>query len=107
MTFSQLDPDQNAHSETIESGKQFAAAIWIRPPVGRDVCRFTGLRHAKFYAEFCRNPRIRQVRLGTGTARGTRLLWLPDIYAELHRRAHEQAVNDNSDRRIPGKEVGA
>lgn len=70
-----------------------APARWITPPRGRDACPYTGLRHASFYNAFANNPRIRQARMGTGKQRGTRLLWLPDIYAEINRRADEQAAN--------------
>lgn len=69
-----------------------APAIWIRPPVGNSPCPHTGLRHAAFYRELVGNPKIRQARMGTGRSRGTRLLWLPDVFAEIHRRAESQAV---------------
>lgn len=62
---------------------------WIRPPVGRAACPYTGLKHAGFYRELVGNPRIRQARMGTGK-RGTRLLWLPDVHAEINRRAEQQ-----------------
>jgi hypothetical protein len=63
---------------------------WITPPRGRDACPYTGLRHASFYNAFCNNARIRQARMGTGRQRGTRLLWLPDVFAEVNRRAMSQ-----------------
>lgn len=69
-----------------------APAIWIRPPVGNAPCPMTNLRHAAFYRELVNNPAIRQARMGTGRSRGTRLLWLPDVFAEIHRRAEAQAV---------------
>lgn len=66
---------------------------WIRPPIGNKTCPCTGLRHAKFYAQFVGNPRIRQCRLGTGKTRGTRLVFLPDVLAELDRLAKEQGTS--------------
>lgn len=60
---------------------------WIPAPSGDRICPFTGLRHAKFYAEFVGRPEIRQVRTGIGKQRGKRLLWLPDIHAFLMARA--------------------
>lgn len=65
---------------------------WIRPPAGGTACPFTGLRHASFYREFVGCPRIRQARMGAGKNRGTRLLWLPDIHAEITRRTEAQAA---------------
>ena len=74
-------------------------ARWVRPPIQKpgeeSVCPYTGLKHAAFYSAFCRNPRIKQVRLGTGKIRGTRLLWLPDIYIELNRLADQQKEEAN------------
>lgn len=66
-----------------------APAIWIRPPIQskREACPYTHLGHGAFYGHFVGNPRIRQARLGKGRERGTRLLWLPDVYAELERMA--------------------
>lgn len=69
-----------------------AAECWIRPPSGGNACPHTGLKHAAFYREFVGNPRIRQARMGEGRNRGTRLLWLPDVHAEIHRRASEQSA---------------
>lgn len=68
-----------------------AAECWIRPPSGGNACPHTGLKHAAFYREFVGNPRIRQARMGTGKDRGTRLLLLSDVHAEILRRANEQA----------------
>ena len=65
---------------------------WLRPPAGGRACPFTGMKHAAFYREFVGCPRIRQARMGEGRNRGTRLLWLPDIHAEIERRASEQAA---------------
>lgn len=62
---------------------------WITPPT-TEPCPYTGLKHGQFYREFVKNPRIRQARMGTGETRGKRLLWLPDIYEDIHRRAAEQ-----------------
>lgn len=78
-----------ALSEAAPTLSEAAPAIWIRPPIQskRETCPHTGLGHSAFYGHFVGNPRIRQARLGTGRARGTRLLWLPDIYAELERMA--------------------
>lgn len=78
-----------------------ASQIWIRPPIQtrKEVCPHTGLSHGAFYGHFVGNPRIRQARLGKGRERGTRLLWLPDIYRELERMASGQAdhaSNQNS-----------
>ena len=69
-----------------------APAIWIRPPIQsrREKCPYTHLGHAAFYAAFVGNPRIRQARMGKGRERGTRLLWLPDIFRELERMAKEE-----------------
>jgi hypothetical protein len=70
-------------------------ARWIRPPIqGKGPCQFTGLGHASFYGHFIGNRRIRQARMGTGKQRGTRLLWLPDIYAEIQRLADEQGTGE-------------
>lgn len=70
-----------------------APQIWIRPPKqSAGACPHTGLKHAAFYAEFVSNPRIRQARLGKGRERGTRLLWAPDVFAEIARLAEEQAA---------------
>lgn len=66
-------------------------AIWIRPPVGKDTCPHTGLKHAAFYLQFCKCPRIKQARMGKGPVRGTRLLWLPDVMAEIGRIAQSTA----------------
>jgi hypothetical protein len=63
---------------------------WITPPRGLDSCPWTGLKHGSFYGAFVNCPRIRQARMGTGRNRGTRLLWLPDVFAEIERRAATQ-----------------
>jgi len=69
-----------------------APAIWIRPPIQsrKQVCPYTQLSHGSFYGILVGNPRIRQARLGKGRERGQRLLWLPDVYAELERISAEQ-----------------
>lgn len=85
----QIEPPAPAAENTNHD----APARWITPPRGRDACPHTGLRHASFYNAFAHNPRIRQARMGTGKQRGTRLLWLPDVFAEIQRRAQEQAAN--------------
>jgi hypothetical protein len=74
------------------NAKADALQRWIRPPAGGSACPFTGMKHAAFYREFVGCPRIRQARMGTGAARGTRLLWLPDIHAEITRRAEAQSA---------------
>ncbi len=66
-------------------------AIWIRPPRGKDPCPFTSTRHGTFYRVFVGNPRIRQCFTAEGKRKGTRLLWLPDVHAELTRLAKQQA----------------
>ena len=65
---------------------------WIRPPLAGKACPYTGMKHAAFYREFVGCSRIRQAKMGTGRTRGTRLLWLPDIHKEIHRRGEAQAV---------------
>ena len=61
---------------------------WIRPPVGREPCPYTGLRHTQFYRQFVGNRRIRQAVMSDAqSTRGTRVLWLPDVMAEMFRRA--------------------
>lgn len=92
-----LNPDHvpaNTHAAAPATGQGTASsapAIWIRPPIqGKGPCPHTDLQHAAFYRHFVGNPRIRQARMGTGRERGTRLLWLPDVYAEIARRAEEQ-----------------
>lgn len=75
-------PDSSGHVER-----------WITAPTTGS-CPFTGLKHAKFYQEFSGKPSIRQVRTGSGKCRGKRLFWLPDIFSELHRQAHEQMSKD-------------
>ena len=98
----------NKLADTFSNDAENVSAInliarWVRPPIQKpgeeSVCPYTGLKHAAFYSAFCRNPRIKQVRLGTGKTRGTRLLWLPDIYAELNRIADQQKeeVNPSSE----------
>ncbi|MCC5805568.1 MAG: hypothetical protein JJU00_04485 [Opitutales bacterium] len=72
-----------------------ASPIWVRPPKQSEgACPHTGLKHAAFYRHFVGNPRIRQARMGTGRERGTRLLWLPDVYAEILRRAETQRESE-------------
>lgn len=73
---------------------QSIPAIWIRPPVGKETCPHTGLKHAAFYLQFCKCPRIRNARMGKGEKRGTRLLYLPDIMAELERIAAQTAIEE-------------
>lgn len=85
-------PSKNERQQSPAGEDCGAPSIWVRSPVGKATCAYTGLRHAQFYAEFYRNPRIRQCRLGRGKSRGTRLLWLPDIYAELSRRADAEQL---------------
>lgn len=72
------------------SESEIAPSKWISAPTGTQTCPYTSLKHAKFYQEFSGNPSIRQVRTGSGISRGKRLFWLPDIFNELHRQAHEQ-----------------
>lgn len=66
-------------------------AIWIRPPRGSDYCPYTGMRHGTFYRVLIGNPRIRQCHTAEGKKRGTRLLWLPDVHAELIRLSDSQS----------------
>tara|TARA_R110002153_G_scaffold58306_1_gene159932 strand:- start:7333 stop:7632 length:300 start_codon:yes stop_codon:yes gene_type:complete len=75
---------------------EVASEKWIRPPLAGKACPYTGMKHAAFYREFVGCSRIRQAKMGTSQNRGTRLLWLPDIHREIHRRAEAQqrvAVN--------------
>jgi hypothetical protein len=86
--------DQSQASAPAFSSDPAAVAppIWVRPPKQSEPpCPHTGLRHAAFYSTFVGCPRIRQARMGKGRDRGTRLLWLPDVFAEIARRAEEQA----------------
>lgn len=78
------------HSKRNESYESILGATWITPPVGKDTCPYTGLKHGKFYAEFCGNPEIHQLRTGTGKNRGKRVFYLPDIHDYLMRRAKRQ-----------------
>jgi hypothetical protein len=82
-------PPSGETATTPASPAEAAPQIWIRPPIQskRETCAYTGLGHSAFYGHFVGNPRIRQARMGAGKARGTRLLWLPDIFAELARMA--------------------
>lgn len=74
------------------SPAEAAEPIWIRPPLQKEGrCPYTGLRHGSFYQSFADHPRIRQARMGVGKKRGTRLFWLPDIYAEIEKIAKSQA----------------
>lgn len=84
-----LPPPPADSSEPTATPAAAAAQIWIRPPIQtrRETCPYTHLGHAAFYAAFVANPRIRQAKLGKGKTRGTRLLWLPDVYRELERMA--------------------
>ena len=68
------------------------AGQWIRPPLTGQRCPHTGLTRASFYRELIACSRIRQAKMGTGRDRGTRLLWLPDVHREIHRRAAAQAA---------------
>jgi hypothetical protein len=90
MTHSIL-PSPSEHSENAA-----VPAIWIRPPKGSEPCPHTGTRHGTFYRVFVGNPRIRQCITAEGKRKGTRLLWLPDIHAELNRLADSQARKEAS-----------
>lgn len=85
-------PPANAGAALDNNAAAPVADKWIRPPSGGEACPYTGLKHAAFYREFVGNPRIRQARMGTGKDRGTRLLLLSDVHAEILRRANEQAA---------------
>ena len=74
------------------SANEAASEKWIRPPLAGKACPFTGMKHAAFYREFVGCPRIRQAKMGASQKRGTRLLWLPDIHKEIHRRGEAQAA---------------
>jgi hypothetical protein len=77
------------------SPSEAAPPIWIRPPLQKEGrCPYTGMRHGGFYQNFADHPRIRQARMGTGKERGTRLFWLPDIYAEIERIADQRSGGD-------------
>jgi hypothetical protein len=82
----------NAKQELPSPDNKGLTERWITPPTGGAICPFTALKHAKFYQEFCGNPKIRQVRTGAGKQRGKRLLWLPDIYAFLMAKAERAAL---------------
>lgn len=73
------------------SPSEAAEPRWIRAPLQKQgPCHYTGLQHASFYLAFANNPRIRQARMGAGRERGTRLFWLPDVYAEIQRISDQQ-----------------
>ena len=85
-------PPAPAAGAALDNNAANVSDKWIRPPAGGNACPHTGLKHAAFYREFVGNPRIRQARMGTGRDRGTRLLLLSDVHAEILRRANEQAA---------------
>lgn len=87
MNAATLPPPPESNIASIAAS---APQIWISPPKGANICPHTGLGHAKFYRSFCGNRNIRQARM-SDKSRGVRLLWLPDIYAELERRVLEQS----------------
>lgn len=63
-----------------------APARFVRVPGAGTRCPFTGLSHAGMYQLLDNaGPKIRTVSLALpGQARGTRLIWLPDVFAYLH-----------------------
>lgn len=75
----------------IEHPQHIVPQVWIRPPIQSrgEKCPYTGLGHSSFYRYFVRNPRVRQSRMGSGEKRGIRLLWLPDVFAEINRKTNE------------------
>ena len=86
-----LEPKEKA---TLTQSEMFAGIypnIWIRPPKqGQDFLPVP-ISPSQFHRKFILNPRVRQCHLGTDS-KGTRLLWLPDILAELNRLAIEQGT---------------